>query len=89
MLRSSMVGDVISSIEEWMASTEDDYEVEEYVLTRREPDPENRVRVYDSPADSDEVEANGSLPPGTYILQEVKPSGMAGQVVWEEEIDPR
>jgi hypothetical protein len=27
------------------------------------------------------------LPAGTYILQEVKPGGQAGDVVWKEELD--
>lgn len=84
-----MAGGVISFLREWLTSTDEDYEVEEYVLSRRNPDPENRIRVYDSPMASEEVEADESLPAGTYILQEVKPSGMAGDVVWEEEIEPR
>lgn len=84
-----MVRGVLRSVKEWVSSSDDDYEVEEYVLSRREPDPENRIRVYDSPTDGDAVESDESLPPGTYILQEVKPSGMAGDVVWEEEIDSR
>ena len=84
-----MAGGVLGSLREWMTSTDDDYEVAEYVLTRREPDPENRIEVYDSPPSSEAIEAEESLPAGTYILQEVKPSGMAGDVVWEEELDPR
>lgn len=84
-----MTGGVLSAIRQWLSSTNDEYEVEEYVLSRRNPDPENRIEVYDSPTDSDEIEADESLPAGTYILQEVKPSGMAGDVVWEEELGSR
>ena len=84
-----MASGVIQTIKEWIGSPADEYEVEEYVLSRREPDPENRIREYDSPIDSETIEAEESLPAGTYILQEVKPSGMAGDVVWEKELDPR
>ena len=81
-----MVAGVFQTVKEWLGSQENDYEVDEYVLTRREPDPENRIFEYDSPVDSETIEAEESLPPGTYILQEIKPSGMAGDVVWEEEL---
>ena len=82
-----MAPGVIESIREWLQPPDDEHAVEEYVLSRSEPDPENRIRVYDSPADPTEVQADASLPAGTYILQEVKPSGMAGDIVWEEELE--
>lgn len=81
-----MAAGVFQTIREWIGSPDEEYEVESYVLTRREPDPENRIREYDSPVESGTIEADESLPPGTYILQEIKPSGMAGDVVWEEEL---
>lgn len=84
-----MVQGVIRKLKGWLKPPEEDYEVEEYVLSRREPNPENRIKVYDSPTDSEAVEADESLPPGIYILQEIKSNGMAGEVVWEEELDPQ
>lgn len=82
-----MAPGVIESIKDWLQPPDDEYAVQEYVLSRSEPDPENRIRIYDSPTDPGEVQADESLPAGTYILQEVKSSGMAGDIVWEEEID--
>jgi hypothetical protein len=68
-------------------SSDDDYEVDEYVLERREPDPEARVRTYDEPVSAQPITTEEELPSGTYLLQEIKPSGMAGEVVWTEELD--
>lgn len=65
---------------------EKDYEVKEYVLERREPDPEPRVTTYDEVVTPDDVVADGKLPSGKYLLQEIKTSGMAGDVVWEEDL---
>ena len=64
-----------------------DYEVDEYVLERREPDPEPRVATYDDHVSPEDVEAEGGLPSGTYLLQEVKTSGMAGEVMWEDDLE--
>lgn len=65
---------------------EEDYEVAEYVLERREPDPNPRVATYDEPVEPEGVESEGDLPSGEYLLQEVKASGMAGDVVWRTEL---
>lgn len=65
---------------------DDDYEVDEYVLERKEPDSEHRVRSYDEPVSPEEVAADDDLPDGVYLLQEIKASGMAGDVVWTEEL---
>lgn len=64
----------------------EEYEVAEYVLERREPDPNPRVTTYDEYVDPADVEAEGDRPSGKYLLQEIKESGMAGDVVWEEEL---
>lgn len=64
----------------------EDYEVAEYVLERRDPDPNPRVTTYDEPVEPEEVEEEDDLPSGEYLLQEVKESGMAGDVVWHEEL---
>lgn len=81
-----MAPGLLDSIKSWFnPDGDDDYEVAEYVLSRREPDPENRIRSYESVVTPEEVleDADG-LPGGVYLLQEVKPHGMAGKVVWEE-----
>lgn len=71
----------------WMRPSEaGSDEIAEYALSRREPDPESRLRVYAEPVDPEEVAAEAALPPGVYLLQEVKVTGMAGDVVWEEAI---
>lgn len=67
--------------------TNDEYEVAEYVLERREPDPEPRAETFDDPVTPDDVTAEADLPSGEYLLQEIKASGMAGDVVWEAELD--
>jgi len=68
-------------------SSDEDYAVDEYVLERREPDPESRVRTYDQPVSAQEVRTGEDLPSGTYLLQEIKTSGMAGDIRWTEDID--
>lgn len=69
----------------WARSpNEEDYEVQEYVLSRREPEPENRLLVFDEPVSPSEARAEADLEPGVYLLQEIKTSGLAGEVVWEE-----
>lgn len=79
-----MAPGVIEFLKEWIQpSVTEDYEVEEYVLSRRNPDPENRIAVYDEPKSPDDIGEDRSLSPGTYILQEIKTNGMAGDVVWE------
>lgn len=79
---------IVETIREYLGGDggDDDYEVEEYVLERREPDTEHRVRAYDERVSPEEVAADGDLPSGVYLLQEVKTSGMAGDVVWTEEL---
>lgn len=79
---------ILDTIRDYLAEDrDDDYEVDEYVLERREPDPESRVATYDEHVSPEEVEAQGGLPSGEYLLQEVKASGMAGDVVWEEDLE--
>lgn len=77
---------LLDRLSEWARQPEESYEVDEYVLSRVEPDPENRLRVYDDPVDPDDVAADVELSPGVYLLQEIKTSGMAGEVLWEEEL---
>lgn len=67
-------------------SSDEDYAVAEYVLERREPDPEARVRTYDTPVSAQDVRTEDDLPPGTYLLQEIKPNGMAGDILWTEDL---
>lgn len=80
------MGGLLDRLAEWARPSEDSYEVDEYVLARVEPDPENRLEVFDDPVEPAAVEADAELSPGVYLLQEVKTSGMAGEVVWEEEL---
>ena len=69
----------------WVTSdVEEDYEVAEYVLERREPDPNPRVRTYDDRVSPEEVETAGGFPTGEYLLQELKDNGMVGETVWHE-----
>lgn len=79
---------IISQIRDVLTSdpVEEEYEVDEYVLERRYPDPEPRVASYDVPMTPTQIQDEGELPTGTYLLQEIKPSGMAGDVMWEEEL---
>lgn len=69
-------------------SSEEELAVDEYVLERRDPDPNPRVRTYDDQVSPEEVASDADLPEGTYQLQEIKENGMAGDVVWAEEIVP-
>lgn len=79
-----MAPGLLDWLRSWVSpSDEVSYEVAEYVLSRREPDPANRLRVYDDAVTPTDVDMD-DLPGGVYLLQEVKPSGMAGEVVWEE-----
>ncbi|MFB6161470.1 MAG: hypothetical protein ABEJ61_09895 [Haloferacaceae archaeon] len=79
---------ILSQLRELVTSdpVDEGYEVDVYVLERRTPDPEPRVASYDEPVTPVQVRERDELPPGTYLLQEVKSSGMAGEVVWEEEL---
>lgn len=65
----------------------EDYPIAEFALERRDPDPKPRVKTFDYYVHPEEVAAMGDLQSGTYILQEVKPGGQAGEVVWKEELD--
>lgn len=79
-----MAPGLLDRLTSWMEPSEDEtYEVREYVLSRREPDPQNRLRVFEEPIGPEEVELD-DLEAGVYLLQEIKPTGMAGAVVWEE-----
>lgn len=80
------MGGLLDRLADWVRPSEDAYDVEEYVLARVEPDPENRLEVFDEPVEPATVEADAELSPGVYLLQEVKASGMAGEVVWETEL---
>lgn len=79
---------IVQTLREYLGGDggDDDYEVDEYVLERREPDPEHRVRSYDERVSPREVASDADLPGGVYLLQEIKASGMAGDVVWTEEL---
>lgn len=80
---------IIDRLREYVRSevraSEEEQAIDEYVLERRDPDPNPRVRTYDHPISPDEVASESELQPGTYLLQEIKESGMAGDVVWTEE----
>jgi hypothetical protein len=67
--------------------SDDDYEVAEYVLERRVPDPNPRVTDYNEALTPGEVIEHEDLPDGEYILQELKSTGSAGEIVWREELD--
>jgi hypothetical protein len=78
---------LIDTIREFLEDGEpEEYEVAEYVLERREPDPNPRVITYEELVEPGEVEAEHDLTSGEYLLQEIKESGMAGDVVWREEL---
>lgn len=86
---------LIDRLREYVSSEvtdrEEEYEVDEYVLERVEPDPNPRIRTYDAPVEPDEVasgdaQSDDALPSGTYQLQEIKTSGMAGDVLWKVEL---
>lgn len=81
---------IIDTLREYVRSgvtaSEEEYEVDEYVLERRDPDPEPRVRTYADPVTAQDVVDRERLPSGVYLLQEIKASGMAGDVVWREEL---
>lgn len=79
---------LIERVKAWVRPSEaGSDEIAEYALSRREPDPESRLRVYAEPVDPEEVAAEVALPPGVYLLHEIKASGMAGAVVWEERLE--
>jgi len=59
--------------------SDDDYEVAEYVLERRVPDPNPRVTDYNEALTPGEVIEHEDLPDGEYILQELKSTGSAAR----------
>ena len=63
-----------------------DYEVQGYVLERRVPDPNPRVTSYDEALSPEEVTQREDLPDGEYVLQELKTTGSAGEIIWREEL---
>lgn len=77
---------LLDKLADLFGSDDEGYEVEEYVLERREPDPNPRVKTYDERVSPSDVEDDDGLPSGTYLLQEIKTTGTAGEVVWEEEL---
>jgi hypothetical protein len=82
-----MSGMVDALVDHLVGRDDDDYRVAEFALERRDPDPKPRVKTFDYYVHPEEVAAMSDLPAGTYILQEVKPGGQAGDVVWKEELD--
>lgn len=81
-----MTASLLDKLADMLGSGEEEYEVDEYVLERREPDPNPRVKTYDELVSPDDVEDDGGLQSGIYLLQEIKTTGTAGEVVWEEEL---
>lgn len=86
---ASIIDDIRDYIRAAVTDSSGDYEVDEYVLERREPDQNPRVTSYDELVSSSDVETDADLPPGTYALREIKSSGMAGDVVWQAELAPK
>lgn len=84
----SIIGRLREYVRSEVGASDEEQAIDEYVLERRDPDPNPRVRTYDHPITPDDVVTDSELQPGTYLLQEIKESGMAGDVVWTEEIRP-
>jgi len=82
-----MSGMVDALVDHLVGRGDDDYRVAEFALERRDPDPKPRVETFDYYVHPEEVAAMSDLPAGTYLLQEVKPGGQAGDVVWKEKLD--
>lgn len=76
---------ILETIRSWIESDEE-YEVEGYVLERRTPDPNPRVATYETAPSPEEVRQREDLQDGEYLLQELKTTGTVGEVVWEEEL---
>jgi hypothetical protein len=85
---SRMSDSLIDRLVGWVTSEveDQDYEVAGYVLERRDPDPNPRVTTYDERMSPEEIEGEGGLPSGEYLLQELKDNGMVGETVWHEEL---
>lgn len=80
---------ILDTIRSWFQTERgelEEYEVLEYVLERRHPDPNPRVTTFDDPVEPEDVMAQESLPSGSYVLQEIKETGTAGEVVWEADL---
>lgn len=75
---------LIDKLQSYLASDEE-YEVDGYVLERREPDPDPRVREFDDPVSPEDLPAE-DLQAGTYLLQELKANGLVGETVWEADL---
>lgn len=83
-----MAGSLIDRLVAWVTSDveEADYEVAGYVLERRDPDPNPRVRTYDERVAPEDISSENGLPSGEYLLQELKDNGMVGETVWHEDL---
>lgn len=80
---------ILETIRSWVETDRtgtDDYEVDGYVLERRHPDPNTRVATYEEELSPEEVSGREDLQDGEYLLQELKPTGSVGEVVWEAEL---
>lgn len=80
---------IVERIRSWLQVERggpDDYTVEAYVLERRTPDPNPRVKTYDDITSPEEVRTQEDLQDGDYLLLELKSTGTVGEVIWEEEI---
>ncbi len=80
---------ILGTIRSWLETDRgelEDYEVKEYVLERRRPDPNPRVATYDESMTPAEVMSHDNLQAGEYVLQEIKETGTAGDVIWKEEL---
>lgn len=80
---------IMDTLRSWLSTDRgelEDYDVEEYVLERRRPKPNPRVRSYNDILSPEEVIQHEDLQDGEYLLQELKTTGTVGEVVWEEEL---
>lgn len=80
---------IVERIRSWLQTERggpEDYTVDAYVLERRSPDPNPRVKTFDDIHSPDEVRTEEDLQDGEYLLLELKSTGTVGEVIWEEEI---
>lgn len=80
---------ILDTIRSWFQTERgeiEDYEVKEYVLERRSPDPNPRVATFDEKMEPETVMQQENHVSGTYVLQEIKETGTAGEVLWQEEL---
>lgn len=80
---------ILDTIRSWLDTDRgeiEEYDVKEYVLERRHPDPNPRVTTFDEELAPEDIMNQESLPSGTYVFQEIKDTGTAGEVLWEAEL---